>query len=239
VPDAARYCVFDQERGQSAPAAVQDRGLRDAAVEDRIERQGEDVMNRMATSLALLVALCGLAVLAGCGGGKAVTRVETDTTIDLSGNWNEELTAQAIGARWVENHLLARGRKPVVIIGRIANKSSEHIPVRPFMADVERAFINSGSVTMVASSEEREGVRDERADQQEFASEATMKQWGREKGADYMMLGEINTIVDREAGDEVKYYQVDVYLVDLEDNTKVWAGFKKIKKYVSRSGYRP
>ncbi|MBT4291112.1 penicillin-binding protein activator LpoB, partial [bacterium] len=40
-------------------------------------------------------------------------------------------------------------------------------------------------------------------------------------------------------GDEVKYYQVDVYLVDLEDNSKVWVGDKKIKKYVSRSGYRP
>lgn len=198
------------------------------------------------TALALL-ALAALALAAGCGGGKAVTRVGTDTTIDLSGNWNdadsrqvaETLIAQVTTGAWVENHLLARGKKPVVIVGQIANKSAEHIPVKTFVADVERSFINSGRVTVVASSEEREGVRDERADQQQYSSPETMKAWGREKGADYMMLGEINTIIDREDGDEVKYYQVDVYLVDLEDNTKVWAGVEKIKKYVSRSGHKP
>lgn len=204
--------------------------------------------NNRSTNLAISVLLlAALATLAGCGGGKAVTRVDTDTTYDLSGRWNdvdsrlvaEELIVQATGSPWVENHLLARGKKPAVIVGEIYNKSSEHIPVDVFMADVERAFINSGRVRMVASAEQREQLRDERADQQQYASEASMAQWGRELGADYMMLGEVNTIVDREEGDEVKFYQADVYLIDLEDNTKVWAGFKKIKKYVSRDGYRP
>jgi len=197
-------------------------------------------------TVAAALMLAALAMLAGCS-GKQVTRVETDTVIDLSGNWNdtdsrlvaEELIAQAVARPWVEDHLMAKGAKPAVIVGDVRNKSSEHIPVKTFVADVERSFINSGRVKVVASSEEREGVREERADQQEFSSPETMKQWGLERGADYMMLGEINTINDREDGDEVKFYQVDVYLVDLQDNTKVWAGFKKIKKYVSRSGYRP
>ncbi|MBC8422743.1 penicillin-binding protein activator LpoB [bacterium] len=191
--------------------------------------------------------LAVLSLLAGCGGGKAVTRVDTDSTYDLSGRWNdvdsrlvaEDLITQATASPWVENHLLAQGKKPAVIVGEIYNKSSEHIAVDIFMADVERAFINSGRVRMVASSEEREQLRDERADQQQYSSQASMAQWGRELGADYMMLGEVNTIIDREGGDEVKFYQTDVYLIDLEDNTKVWAGFKKIKKYVSRDGYRP
>ncbi len=200
---------------------------------------------RYLVTAASLLAI--LVLLAGCGGGKAVTRIDTDSTIDLSGRWNdadsrmvaEELIAQATTSPWVENHLLANGKKPAVIVGNIVNKSSEHIPVNPFMADVERAFINSGRVRMVATSEQRDQVRDERADQQQYSSEASMKEWGRELGADYMMLGEVNTIIDREGGDEVKFYQVDVYLIDLEDNTKAWAGFKKIKKYVSRDGYRP
>ena len=65
-----------------------------------------------------------------------------------------------------------------------------------------------------------------------------MKQWGREKGADYMLIGEINSQFDQEGGDQVKYYQVDCYLVDLEDNVKVWAGFEKIKKFVGRGKYK-
>ncbi len=37
----------------------------------------------------------------------------------------------------------------------------------------------------------------------------------------------------------MKYYQVDCYLVDLQDNTKVWAGFEKIKKFVGKHKYKP
>jgi hypothetical protein len=66
-----------------------------------------------------------------------------------------------------------------------------------------------------------------------------MKGWGRERGADFMLLGEVNAVFDQEENREVKFYQVDCYLVDLEDNTKVWTGFEKIKKYVGRSKYRP
>lgn len=187
-----------------------------------------------------------LLALGGCS-GKQVTRVDVEEQIDLSGEWNDvdsrqvsaALVAQITASPWVEDFIAEKGKKPYLIIGNVRNKTPEHIAVKTFIGDLERNFINGGRVRVVASAEERDQVRGERADQQEFSSEETMKQWGREKGADYMMLGEINTIVDREAGDEVKYYQVDVYLVDLEDNTKVWAGFKKIKKYVSRSGYRP
>ena len=107
------------------------------------------------------------------------------------------------------------------------------------VADLERSFINSGRVRVVASAEEREGVRAERQDQQQYASEETMKSWGRERGADFMLLGEVNAVFDREENREVKYYQVDCYLVDLEDNTKVWTGFEKIKKFVGRSKYKP
>jgi penicillin-binding protein activator len=185
-------------------------------------------------------------VLVGCA-GKQVTRVEVDSTIDLSGNWNdtdsrkvaEELIVQSTNAAWVTNYLMDNGKKPVVIIGPVRNKSSEHINTRTFIADLEKSFINSGRVKMVASSSEREAIREERAAQQDYSTMETTKQWGKETGADFMLIGEINSINDREKGDEVKYYQVDVYLVDLEDNSKVWVGDKKLKKYVSRSGYKP
>jgi hypothetical protein len=197
--------------------------------------------------LALVLLLALAALLAGCSGGKTVTRMETDTTVDLSGNWNdtdsrltaETLISQSLGSGWYGEHRYQAGKNPVVIVGPIRNKSAEHIPVKTFVADLERAMINSGKMTMVASSEEREALRGERADQQSNSSVETMKEWGQEMGADFMLLGEINTIIDREQGDEVKFYQVDVYLVNLETSVKAWAGYQKIKKYVSRDGYRP
>jgi len=204
---------------------------------------------RVLIRVALLAAVPALALaLGGCGGSKVVSRVDTGEQIDLSGNWNDVDSRQAAddlvtqstaGTPWIEDHLLAKGVKPTIIVGQIRNKSAEHIPVKPLVADLERTFINSGRVKVVASAEEREGVREERADQQEFASPESLKRWGKEKGADYMLLGEINTIIDREDGEEVKFYQVDSYLVNLEDNTKVWVGQTKIKKFVGRKAYKP
>jgi len=192
-------------------------------------------------SLAAVV----LVFLAACS--TTVTRVAPEEQIDLSGQWNDvdsqkvaqALASQALATPWIESFSAKAGHPPAIIIGEIANKTSEHIPIKTLVADFERFFINSGRVTVVASPEERGAVRAERDDQQQYASPETMKSWGREHGADFMLIGEINSITDVLEGEEVRYYQVDCYLVDLEDNTKVWTGFEKIKKYVGRSKYKP
>jgi len=201
----------------------------------------------MITRILPVMILAALLAVTGCSGGKQVTRVDTGEQIDLSGRWNDTdsqmvsaaLVGQILATPWVEDFLAEKGKKPTVIIAPVANKTSEHIATQTLTADLERQFINGGRVKVVASADERDQVRTERADQQEFASPETMKQWGRERGADFMLIGEINTQNDSEEGTELKYYQVDCYLVDLQDNTKVWAGFEKIKKVVGRGKYKP
>lgn len=195
----------------------------------------------------ILLALPLLAlVLMGCA-GRTVTRVDPENTpIDLSGNWNDvdsqkmagEMAEQITHAAWVQNHVLETGKKPALIVGTIRNKTVEHIPMKTLTSDIEAAFINSGQVLVVASPEEREQVRQERAEQQDFASEESMKRWGRELGADYMLLGELNSIFDQYEGKEAKYYQADVYLVNLENNVKVWVGQTKIKKAIGMGKFR-
>ncbi len=53
-----------------------------------------------------------------------------------------------------------------------------------------------------------------------------------------MLLGEVDQINDSEGGKEVRFYQVSLEMIDLETNSKVWIGQKKIKKLVKKSGYR-
>jgi PBP1b-binding outer membrane lipoprotein LpoB len=161
---------------------------------------------------------------------------------DLSGRWNDtdsrlvsnEMIGDCLSAPWKADHWESKKKKATIIVGAIQNKSSEHIAIDTFMGDIERAFINSAEVTVVARPEEREQIREERADQQTYSREETVKQWGRELGADYMMGGVISSIIDQEGGEKVIYYQVDLNLIDLESNTKVWLGQKKIKKYIGR-----
>jgi len=92
-------------------------------------------------------------------------------------------------------------------------------------------------VNFVASKDERDQVRDERADQQEFSSEESMKKFYREIGADYILLGIINSVEDVADGTKAILYQVDLELIDIEKNLKVWMGNKKIKKVITRDGY--
>ncbi|MCE2415107.1 penicillin-binding protein activator LpoB [Candidatus Poribacteria bacterium] len=197
-------------------------------------------------SLTIFALFVGITIFSSCSSSKQVTRVDADTTIDLSGRWNDtdsrmvadDIIQDCLTHPWINDHGINAGTKPVVIVGGIRNKSMEHIPVATFITDIERAFINSGKVRTVSSSSERGEIREERADQGEFAAIETVKRMGRELGADYMMTGEINTIEDREGGDQVIFYQTDLTLTNIETNEKIWIGNKKIKKFVGRDKFK-
>ena len=139
---------------------------------------------------------------------------------------------------WLNEFKADKKRKPAVIVGEVRNLSHEHISVSTFVQEVQRNLINSGKVKFVASSTEREEIRGERSDQDINASEATRKAMGKEKGADFMLKGTINTIIDANGSDQVRYYQVNLTLISLVDNEIVWNGEKKIKKFVARSNLR-
>jgi hypothetical protein len=125
-----------------------------------------------------------------------------------------------------------------LIVGEVRNLSHEHINVNTFTLDVERALINSGKIDFVATKDERKGIREERKDQDINAREDTRNAMGRELGADFMMTGTINTIVDPNGDTQVLFYQVNMTLISLVDNRKVWVGQKEIKKLVTRSKLR-
>lgn len=78
-------------------------------------------------------------------------------------------------------------------------------------------------------------LREEKADQSENASVETRSKAGEESGAELMLMGTINSIVDKEGGKSVVFYQVNLELVNIESNRKLWIGDKKIKKYITKS----
>ena len=191
-----------------------------------------------------LAVILSILLVAGCG--TKVSRIDTDEAIDLSGDWNdtdsrlvaEEMISDALSHPWTSDFAGKNGRAPTVIVGTVRNFSHEHINVKTFVADMERALINSGRIEFVASSDERGEIREERTDQDLNASEETRNEAGQEAGADFMLTGQINTIVDVEGDEQVRYYQVDLTLISLADNRKVWLGQKKIKKFVEKGKLR-
>jgi uncharacterized protein (TIGR02722 family) len=180
--------------------------------------------------------------LTGCK--TKVERVGVEEQIDLSGRWNDtdsqlvsqEMVADIASRPWIEEYTSKNGKKPVVVVGTVRNKSSEHIETETFTKDLERELINNGRVTFVANSVERGELRQERKEQQTWSTEETQKRLAAETGADFMLQGSIKTIIDQEGKESVKFYQVDLEMVNLESNEKVWMGSKKIKKYVKKRG---
>jgi len=187
-------------------------------------------------SLYSLLALCALLTFS-CG--PHVTRVSEDTVTDLSGRWNEtdsrltaeEITEEMMSHPWYNTYTSKNGGEPaVLIVGMITNKSHEHIATETFSKDIEKAVINSSRMRLVQAGAMREEIRAERADQQNYSSASSMKSFGLEQGADFMLQGTINSIVDQYKKDKSIYYQIDLELTNLETNEKVWIGDKKIKK---------
>ena len=201
----------------------------------------QTVIQRLAV---LLPAIVMSFMLAACS--PTVTRVESDTVTDLSGNWNDtdsrlvaqEMIQDVLSRNWLTKFNRDKGKAPTVIVGTVRNLSHEHINTRTFIADMERELINSGEVEFVASATDREEVRGELKDQDLHASEETRKAMGQEVGADYMLQGSINSIVDAVSGEQARFYQIDLTLIELGTNRKVWVGQKKIKKTIEKGGFR-
>ena len=99
----------------------------------------------MRKSLALLVCLAAIGlVLSACAARKTVERIDPDSTVDLSGRWNdadsrmvsEAMIVDCLNHPWITQHMSASmGKKPTVIVGSMRNKSMEHIAAGAFVND--------------------------------------------------------------------------------------------------------
>ncbi|RZK77750.1 MAG: penicillin-binding protein activator LpoB [Pedobacter sp.] len=192
--------------------------------------------NKIKSTLAI-----SLMVLMISSCSRQVTRINTENAADISGRWNvtdsrlvaEEMTKSVATGKWLSSHLESKaGKKPTIIVGLVQNKSHEHIDAETFTKDVESSFVQNGTIRLVQGGKKREELRAEKADQQDNASVSTMKKFGLESGADYILQGSINSIVDSHKRNKVVYYQVNLELTDIQTNEVVWIGDKKITKAV-------
>lgn len=193
----------------------------------------------------LFIALLICPFLLACG--TKVKRMDVEQVKDVSGSWNDTdsrevaktMIDECLNGPWYAKALKEKkGAEPVVIVGTVRNDSMEHINTNTFIEELQRALINSGKVEFVASKNERGELRDERLEQDEFASEETRKAFGKEVGADYMLSGVLSDIKDQEGSKSVVFYQVNLKLINIETNKILWNGQKQIKKYVNKKAFK-
>jgi len=181
-----------------------------------------------------------VAVLIFTSCARTVSRVNPDQQIDLSGRWNDsdsrmvaqKMINEFLGSDKFKDYSKALNKKPSIIVGLIRNKTSEHIDADNFIKKFELAIYNSGTADLVESDSFRDKLRQERAEQQDFASSNTAAKWGMENGANLMLFGEMTSETDTYNSKRVVNYVTTLFLTDIETNKRIWYGQEEIKKYI-------
>lgn len=190
-------------------------------------------MRKVYLTLAILLALVSCQT-------RSVTRIDPSSEIDLSGRWNDvdsrkvadQMIYDLFDSESFKTYAKGLNRKPVIILGAIKNKTSEHIDADNFIKKFEVVIHNSSIAEVVESGEFRDKLRVERANQQDYAEASTVKQFGKELGADVMLFGEITSEVDTYNKKRVVNYITTLYLTDVESARRIWYGQNEIKKFV-------
>ena len=200
----------------------------------------------MNKKLFVVFACVLMVILTGCQSVK-VDRIDADTTIDLSGYWNDadirivadSLVKECVNAPAIIRYIKENQKEPVVQLGSFKNRSDEHLDTEILATKFKVALINSGKVKFSAEKAVKEELREEILAQQNWASEETAKILANETGADFLLIGSVRTIIDSIPGETVRTYQVVAELYDIETSEIVWSGENMdIKKHLKQSSIR-
>ena len=176
-------------------------------------------IRRLLAGAALVCAVVGTAVAADVVYSKFDGRVV------------DELVRECAGSYRIRQFSEDEGRLPLVVIGALWVNNTwddiwQDVDITPFMRRLQDALINSSdALEFVASSHEREVLREEKRDQDFHVSIDSAKAMDNETAADFMLQGELGLLG---ASEKELYCQLVIQLVDIETNRIVFSSVKDV-----------
>src|SRR5690606_25590027 len=127
-------------------------------------------------------------------------------------------------------------RPPIVMVTKLQNKTDEHIDTQSIMDMVRVELSRTGRVAFV-DKEARDDVKEEYEYQSSgMVAEETKKGPGGQIGADYIVNGRLDSMVQQVGKDKTVYYKLTLNLTNLKTNIISWSDHKQLrKKYRKRS----
>jgi penicillin-binding protein activator len=187
--------------------------------------------------LKLATAVLAGLVFAGCSSQRAFTRGEyaDPNVIEMLSDQFNENDLQLIAKKMVTSLSASKtfagiqGR-PVIVVGKMKNSTSEHIDMRSLadkiqvqLAKTEKfSFIDKGARQEIAEEYEYQGSG--------YVKPESAKGPGGQVGADYLMTGEISSIVQEVGADKTVYYKMTTKLHNLKSGIIEWTDEKELKK---------
>lgn len=181
----------------------------------------------------IAVAIC---FLASCG-PRAFTKgdYEDPEKVNLLNDQFSESDMQHMAKTLVDSMVASRPiakatKPPVVMVTKLENKTDEHIDTQSIMDMVKVQLGKSGAVAFV-DKEAREDVSKEYDYQNSGAmDQTTIHSKGKQVGADYILNGRLDSIVQEVGKDKTVYYKITLYLTNLNTNVSVWQDHDQVRK---------
>jgi uncharacterized protein (TIGR02722 family) len=176
--------------------------------------------------------------LIGCSSNRQFSKGTYDQNIEdpnlLTDKWSEsdmqaavkELVASAVAHPVISN----AKRPPIVMVTRLQNKTSEHIDTQSITDMFTVELTNSGKVTFVDKA-----AREDMAEEYDYqgsgmVNRETQKGKGGQVGADFIMNGRLDSIVQEVGKDKTVYYKLTMNLTNLKTGLIQWTGQKQLRK---------
>lgn len=119
---------------------------------------------------------------------------------------------------------------PIVMVTGLQNKTSEHIDTQNIMDMVRVELMNTGKVGFI-DKEARQDIADEYNYQNSgMVADESKKGPGGQTGADFIMNGRLDSIVQEVGKDKTVYYKLTLNMTNLKTGVISWSNYKQIRK---------
>jgi len=175
---------------------------------------------------------------------KAFTKGEYDENVEeenlLNDRWSEtdmQKTVKSLVKSMVKHRSISEAqRPPIVMVTKLQNKTSEHIDTQSIMDMVRVELTNSGRIAFVDKAAREDIAAEYEYQDSGMVSGETKKTMGGQIGADYILNGRLDSIVQQVGKKKTVYYKVTLNLTNLKTSVIAWTGQKQIRKrYKKRS----
>ncbi|GAW95761.1 MULTISPECIES: penicillin-binding protein activator LpoB [Colwellia] len=186
----------------------------------------------MITSVALTLTL-----VAGCS-NKSVVRYGDATAVETTDISFGSTDLQKVASQMTDSLLLSpvvgtltANSRPIIFVESIKNKTSEHIDTESITDSIATKLLRSGKFRFV-DMDRVAAARKQLEFQQNSGMVDTNKamQLGKQVGAQYMLYGNLASIVKSNKDQSDVYYKFTLRLMDLESGLVEWADETEIRK---------
>jgi uncharacterized protein (TIGR02722 family) len=196
-------------------------------------------MKTITTRTLIFAGLISVAALSGCSSkvqyGDAGA-VETTTTEFGSTD------LQIISEKMVNSLLsfppiveVTANKRPVMFVDQIKNKTTEHIDTESVTDTISSRLLRSGKFRFVDMTKVAEVQKQLKFQSSGTVDESTATRVGKQIGAEYMLYGNLSSIVKKAGSTKDVYYKFTLKLMHLETGIVEWSDEKEIRKTREKS----